>query len=145
MNKVLIFICSCILLGCSKNYEPLSDKTLAVEKPLVPIENAYKILIQEKIQDEIDKLKLQKEYPDFKYSIDTTNNKLELTALDAIADITLLDNVISDNIPTQDVRTIITYQSKKQDTIIANIHRSKITIEGEEITATKVSLKKYKE
>jgi len=147
MNKVILFICVCVILGCSnrKEFAPSNDSITKEKAPTtISLENAYEILIEEKIQDHIDTQKLQLQYPNFKQFNDTTTS-LKLNYQETIQDITLLDAIIFENENSTDIQTVITYDSNKQDTIIATIKRTKVLLDGEEITTSKIVLKEYKE
>lgn len=146
MNKVLLFICMCLVLGCSnrKDFAPPNDSIAKEKAPVtISLENAYEVLIEEKIQDHIDTQKLQLQYPNFKQPIDTATS-LKLNYQETIQDITLLDAIIFENGSTTDIQTIITYDSNKRDTIIASIKRTKVLLDGEETTTSKIVLKEYK-
>ncbi|WP_299683375.1 hypothetical protein [uncultured Dokdonia sp.] len=143
MNKAILFIGICMVLGCSnREYSTSTNDTIAKEKAPITIslEDAYKALILEKIQDHIDTEKLQDQYPNFKQPIDTTTS-LHINHQETIQDITLLDTIIQDDTSTTDIRTIITYTSNKKDTIIATIARTKVILDDEEIISSKVILR----
>ncbi|SNS08901.1 hypothetical protein [Dokdonia pacifica] len=146
MNKVILFIGLCVLLGgCSKNNNSMSDRIYKEKAPVtISLENAYEVLIQEKIQDHIDTQKLQSQYPDFKQNVDTMA-LLNLNYQETIADIILLDPITLENASNKNIRTVIIYANNKQDTILSNITRTKVIIDGEEIISSKVILKAYKE
>ena len=146
MNKVILFIGLCVLLvGCSKNNNSMSDRIYKEKAPvMISLENAYEVLIQEKIQDHIDTQKLQSQYPDFKQNVDTIA-LLNLNYQETIADIILLDSITPENASNKNIRTVIIYANNKQDTILSNITRTKVIIDGEEIISSKVILKAYKE
>ncbi len=144
MNKGIFFICVCLLIGCSnkKDFAPLNESTVAESAPAITIENAYTLLIQEKIQDHIDKQKLKQQYPNFKLSPDSVTT-LYIEDKATIQTIELLDTIILDDEKAMDIRTVIIYDTNKRDTIIATLQRSKVTIEGEEVISSKVILKNY--
>lgn len=147
MNKAILFICVCVLLGCSnrESFTPTNDSISKEKAPVtISLENAYKVLIQEKIQDHIDTQKLQSKYPDFKQNVDTMA-LLNLNYQETIADIILLDPITPENASNKNIRTVIIYANNKQDTILSNITRTKVIIDGEEIISSKVILKAYKE
>ncbi len=144
MNKKIIFVCLWVLIGCSnhKEFAPSNEGVVAKSKPVV-IEDAYALLIQEKIQDHIDKQKLRQQYPDFKTSTDSTAT-LYLEEKATIETIQLLDTIPLENEKTVDIRAIIIYETNKRDTIIATLKRTKMSIEGEEVISSKVILKNHK-
>ena len=147
MNKVILFISLCVLLGCSnrESFAPTNDSISKEKAPVtISLENAYEVLIQEKIQDHIDTQKLQSQYPDFKQNVDTMA-LLNLNYQETIADIILLDPITPENASNKNIRTVIIYANNKQDTILSNITRTKVIIDGEEIISSKVILKAYKE
>ena len=143
MNKVILFIGICMVLGCSNRKEDYAPTNEIITKEKAPVaislEDAYKPLILEKIQDHIDTQKLQDQYPNFKHSIDTIA-PLYINHQETIQDIILLDTV-DDDVSTKDIRAIITYTSSKKDTIIATIERTKVVLDGEEIISSKVILR----
>lgn len=137
-------MCLWVLIGCSNNKEfAPSNESIAVESKPVVIEDAYALLIQEKIQDHIDKQKLRQQYPDFKTTANSSDS-LYLEGKTSIETIELLDAIPLENEKTTDIRTVIIYETKMRDTIIATLKRIKIRIEGEEIISSKVVLKNYK-
>lgn len=138
-------MCLWLLIGCSnrKDVAPLSESTAIESAPAITIENAYTLLIQEKIQDHIDKQKLRQQYPDFKTSTDSTAT-LYLEEKTTIETIQLLDTIPLENEKTVDIRAIIIYKTNKRDTIIATLKRTKMSIEGEEVISSKVILKNHK-
>ena len=145
MNKGIFFICLWLLIGCSHNKEftPSNENIVIESAPAITIENAYTLLIQEKIQDHIDKQKLKQQYPDFQLSPDSITT-LYIEDKATIQTIELLDTITIEDGKATDIRTVIIYDTHKRDTIIATLQRSKVTIEGEEMVSSKIILKDYK-
>ena len=144
MNKKIFFVCLWVLIGCSnhKEFTPSNSDSTVTPQP-VAIEDAYALLIQEKIQDYIDKQKLRQQYPDFITSADSSAIVF-LEDKATIKTIQLLDPIPLENEKTVNIRTVIIYETNKHDTIIASIERTIVTIEGEETVSSKVILKNYK-
>jgi hypothetical protein len=144
MNKGVFFICVWLLIGCSnkKDFAPLNESTAIESAPAIIIENAYSLLIQEKIQDHIDKQKLKQQNPDYKLSTDSITT-LYIEDKATIQAIKLLDTITLEDGKATDIRTVIIYDTNKRDTIIATLQRSKVTIEDEDVVSSKVILKDY--
>lgn len=144
MNKKIFFACLWVLIGCSnhKEFTPSNSDSTVAPQP-VAIEDAYALLIQEKIQDHIDKQKLRQQYPNFKVKTDSTAT-LYIEDKAVIETIELLDPIPLENEKTVNIRTVIIYENNRRDTIIASIKRTKVTIEGEETVSSKVILKNHK-
>lgn len=139
-------MCVWLLVGCSHNKElaPLNESTVTKSETAITIEDMYTLLIEEKIQDYIDKQKLKQKYPDFKLNSDSITI-LSIEDKATVQAIELLDTITLEDGRATDIRTVIIYDTHRRDTIIATLHRYKITIEGEEVVSSKVVLKNYEE
>ena len=108
---------------------------------MISPEDAYSILISEKLQDYFEKQKIIKQHPEFESN--TTPNTPLLSVNDSIIDISVIDNIQTPDFDSISLKTVVSYHSNiKKDTIVSKIKRSRIVIEGEQIISSKVTFKK---
>lgn len=137
MNKFIFILMIIICIGCSDNMSKKENDSVAFS-PSITSENAYSILISEKIQDYFDTKKLMQKYPDFNKPSESNLSFLEAKA--SIESVTIIDPINTSHIEKQELKTVISYEGNKEnDTIISRIEKSKIIIDDEEVTSTKVT------
>lgn len=142
MNKCIIYLlCIVFLISCAENRSPEYSKEAEVSSPTFPTlstEEAYTILITEKLYDYFEKQKITQQHPDFKSQ--SYINTPSLIFNDSIASITILDEIPSQTFDSLKLQTVISYYNHRhQDTIVAQIQRTKIIIEGKEVVSSKVT------
>lgn len=148
MNKCIKLLCIICIIGCSENRSPEYNTSSKMEdaaptSTTITIEDAYTLLITEKLQDYIDTQKITKNHPDFKQQ--GIHSVPILHPQDSVLKITILDKISTREFDSLELKTVISYyNSTKKDTIISKIERTKIIIEGEEITSSKVTFRDYK-
>lgn len=145
MNKFITLLAIFLLMAsCSNNnrYEKgIESAAPAVDAvsdyDVISPEDAYSILISEKLQEYFEKQKIIKKHPDFD-AIVTTKAPL-LSIKDSIIDIAIIDKIPSPDFDSIALKTVVSYHNNAQkDTIISKIKRSRIVIEGEQIISSKV-------
>ena len=107
------------------------------------LENAYAILISEKLQDYIDKQVLAKQHPDFKSdkketSLFTSENVKEIQQIKFIEQ----PQALSDSITK--IVTEVYFDTTETDTIISYIKTSTTTIDGVPFRTSKATFEKLK-
>lgn len=149
MNKfitlliILLFISSC---ANNERYEKSMEESAAPVADIanyeaVSQEDAYSILISEKLQEYVEKQKIIKQHPEF--DTNATANPSLLSVNDSIIDISVIDNIPSPDFDSIGLKTVISYHNSiKKDTIISKIKRSRIVIEGEQIFSSKVTFER---
>ncbi len=147
MNKfITLFILLLCIVSCSNNerYKEVMESVTAADYDAVSTEDAYSILISEKLQEYFEKQKIIKNHPEFESNL-TTNSSL-LLMNDSIIDISIIDNIPSPDFDSISLKTVISYYNNTQkDTILSKIKRSRIVIEGEQIISSKVRFEENEE
>jgi hypothetical protein len=143
MKKMIYIIVLLFSLGCANNASKsmemdASESFEKIEEESEFSENdAYTLIIKQKLQEYIDKKALAKANPDF--VIDTGKSKLLTiktdTRLKQIDFITPFENV-SDSIKKVTTRVVLEHQV---DTILTFIKTSETEIDGEQLQTTKIS------
>ncbi|TPN81388.1 hypothetical protein [Aquimarina algicola] len=137
--SIAIFISSCSN-NAHKRMEMESDKVTLehseTEEAFISENDAYELLIQQKLQEYIDKQVLLTSHPNFNLSIKKEDSLS--TKETKIEKINLIDSfqTVSDSIKKATVK--VTYKNTI-DTILVTITSTQIEIEGEQIKNTKVS------
>lgn len=107
----------------------------------ISTEDAYNILIEEKLQEYFEKKKITKDHPEFNSKKNTDTPSLSLN--DSIISITVIDTIKTAAFDSIALITVVSYYNKtEKDTILSKIKRTKISIEGEEIISSKVTFQK---
>ncbi|WP_103863634.1 hypothetical protein [Aquimarina sp. I32.4] len=143
MRRLLFIIAILFLIGCANNesrrMEMETTVSLDIPKETTALSDsdAYMIIIKQKLQEYLDRKALAKSNPDF--AIETDRNTSILTTegtqikyLDFITPI----KTTSDSIKEVLIKVVT---EQKTDTIMTIINTSKIEIDGELLTTTKVS------
>lgn len=148
MNKCTTYLlCIVFLISCAENRSPEYSKEAEVSSPIpttLSTEDAYTLLITEKLHDFFEKQKITIQHPDFKSQ--PHKNTPSLIFNDSIASITILDEIPSQAFDSLALQTVISYYNNRHhDTILAHIQRTKTIIEGKEVISSKVMFKKMKE
>lgn len=146
MNKFITYLlCLLFLISCAENKSPEYSKEVELSSPTLPIlstEDAYTLLITEKLHDFFEKQKIAIQHPDFKSQ--PHENTPPLILNDSIATITILDEIPIQEFDSLELQTVISYYNHRhQDTIVAQIQRTKVMIEGKEVVSSKVKFKKH--
>jgi len=144
MNKFITLIIFVLLIAsCTSNernadYDENKTHLEAVaEVETISTEDAYSILIEDKLYDYFEKQKITKNHPEFNTKLNKDRPLLLLN--DSIKSITVIDKVPNEEFDSISLKTIVSYYSdNKTDTIFSKIKRSKILIEDEEIISSKV-------
>jgi len=140
MNKFITLITLVFLItSCSnnENYESKIHMEAVSEVETISTEDAYSILIEDKLRDYFEKQKITKNHPEFNTKLNKDRPLLLLN--DSIKSITVIDKVPNEEFDSISLKTIVSYYSdNKTDTIFSKIKRSKILIESEEIISSKV-------
>ncbi|MEW7292247.1 hypothetical protein [Aquimarina sp. 2304DJ70-9] len=142
MKHFIYIIIVLVFIGCAKNSskeldDEVSKASSVVEEEIsITQEDAYVLLIKQKIQESIDKSVLAKKHPDF-----TIENKQEehfSTEEKTIKDVTLIApfKILSDSVKT--IKTKVIYESRI-DTLITHIKTSKTEIDGEQLKITMIT------
>ena len=149
MNKfITLLIILLFITGCANNerYEKSMDESAASVADIanyeaISPEDAYSILVSEKLQEYFEKQKIIKQHPEF--DITTTTKTPILSVKDSIIDISVIDNIPFPDFDSISLKTVISYHNSiKKDTIISKIKRSRIVVEGEQIISSKVKFEK---
>ncbi len=147
--QFVYIICIIILFAsCAKNAskelnrEALKAPELLEENTIITIEDAYKVLVKQKLQEQLDKKELAQTYPDFATVIheDILFSNIDESVIKEIHFITPFITV-SDSLQT--VKTQVVFESKT-DTLITKIKTSEIYVEGEKLKTHKVSFEHYR-
>ncbi|MBQ4821536.1 hypothetical protein [Aquimarina sp. MMG016] len=154
MKQFVSVIILCILFGCANNASKEMDTTnileangIKKEEEIISKEDAYALLIKEKLQEQIDKKNLTKNHPNF--DIDLDDNKSFFNKLaSGVKSVKLIEPIetISDSVKS--IKTEVVFgteiDSMISDTIVARIKTSTIEIDGESLNATQISFDKIK-
>ncbi len=141
---LLIVITSCAN-NSHKSMEPVNagEADIYIEEEASPtsLEDAYIILVEEKLQDHIDKQILIKNHPEFKIEKDTTSS-LGLENQEKIQQIKFLEQpeILSDSVTK--IITEIHFANKKSDTIISYITTSTTIIDGVQFKTSKANFER---
>lgn len=145
MRKFIYTILVLLCFGCAKNASKImnTENSEAFEileeepTPYLSKTEAYSILIQQKLQEYLDKAVLMKTNPGF--NIETEGYKLlsnkHSTKLKRIELISPFE-IVSDSVKKVVTKVVLEHQT---DTIITYIKTSVIKIDGEELLSTKIS------
>lgn len=141
MNKCITYLlCIIFLVSCAENRSPEYSKEVELSSPIAPAlstNDAYTLLITEKLYDYFEKQKIAIQHPEFKSQSYKSTPPLILN--DSISSITILDEIPTKTFDSLALQTVISYYNNRhQDTIIAQIQRTKVMIEGKEVISSKV-------
>ncbi|WP_108866618.1 hypothetical protein [Aquimarina aquimarini] len=143
MRRLLFIIAVLLLIGCANNesrrmkIETTESLDIPEETTALSDSDAYMILIKQKLQEHLDRKALAKSNPDFAIETDRNTSILttEGTQIKHIDFITPIKTT-SDSIKEILIKVVT---EQKTDTIMTIINTSKIEIDGELLTTTKVS------
>ncbi len=143
------FICSIALLlvfGCANNAskesttQTINEQDTLEEKILITKEDAYTILIKQKLQDYLDKNRLTKTHPGFKTK-EEAQEALFSVEETQVNEIELIFPFTYSSDSTKTIKTKVIFQSTI-DTILTHIKVYETEINEEKITTTKISFSK---
>lgn len=144
MNKFITYLAVLLLIASCAHSES-NEKAKEVVAPILDvasydvlsIEDAYNLLVSEKLQDYVEKQKILKKHPEFDTGL--VSNPSILTVNDSITRIVVIDNIQTKDFDSIALKTVVSYHSKSQnDTIISKIIRSKVVVEGEQFISSKI-------
>ncbi|MDH7444870.1 hypothetical protein [Aquimarina sp. 2201CG14-23] len=150
--KQFVFVISLFLiLSCANNAsmnkeaESVTSADVFLEEEFAPIaiEDAYAVLISEKLQDYLDTQILEKQHPEFKIKggiseLFTTKDAKEIQQVQFIGQ----PEIVSDSITK--LKTLVRFANTKTDTIISYIKTSSTIIDGVKFKTSKTTFEKVK-
>ncbi|MDY8134514.1 hypothetical protein [Aquimarina sp. 2201CG5-10] len=146
MRQFVYILILLFVIGCSNNtskdFNLKESETVSTAEENIAIseEDAYILLITQKLEEELDKKLLIKEHPDF--TIKTSGSISEtIEGVSVLQKIELIDSFkkISDSVKIAKTKVVF---DTKTDTILTYIKTSKVEIDGEIINTIKVSFDK---
>ncbi|AXT52814.1 hypothetical protein D1818_19035 [Aquimarina sp. BL5] len=148
---VYLIVILVIIGGCSNiarnNMEPTAnrggDDFVTEEASFAALEDAYAVLVSEKLQDYLDKQLLAKQHPEFINRVDDiklfhVKDAKEILQIKFIGK----PEVLSDSITK--IITQVHFSNTKTDTIISYIKTSSTTIDGVKFKTSKAMFEKIK-
>lgn len=145
MRRIIYIMFTLLCFGCANN----TSKTIKMEDTeafeiaeeestsYFSEADAYSIVIQQKLQEYLDKKALLKTNPDFK--VETEDHKLLSTKNgDKLKRIEFISpfEIVSDSVKKVAIKVVLEHET---DTILTLIKTSVIEIDGEQLLSTKVS------
>ncbi len=149
MKKKFVYIISLIILaGCANkaskelDIEASEAPEMAIDDAIISEEDAYTMLITQKLQEYLDKKALAEIHPGFDVTTDQ-DGLLSDKAGTEIREIKFIEpfKIISDSVKT--VKTAVVLDSKI-DTLITHIKTSETEIDGEKLKTTNISFELFK-
>jgi len=144
MNRLIKYLAVVILMiSCAEN--DYNAKTKESASPIVTIsdsdvistEDAYSLLISERLHEYFDKQKILKQYPLFNSNSNTYQSLFSNN--DSIIDVKVINNIQSPDFDSTSLKTVVSYyNSNDKDTLMSKIIRTRIVIEEEEYISSKV-------
>lgn len=145
MRRIMYIMFTLLCFGCANN----TSKTMKMENteafeieeeessPYFSETDAYSILIQQKLQEHLDKKALLKTNPDFnietkEYKFLSIKNGGKLKNIEFISPF----KIVSDSVKKVAIKVVLEHET---DTILTRIKTSVIEIDGEQLLSTKVS------